>query len=72
MIHSRYDSMGKLFVDCTECTRGKNGDETDYCAAGAGILDGGFFGCFCGELIPEKKAKLDAKQVNLVGGCLIV
>jgi len=49
-MHSFYDKNGKLFVDCTECLRGHNGEKS--CSAGWLHLKPGA-GCFMGELLPN-------------------
>jgi len=49
---SRRDSRGKLWVACSECERGGNGDRDSYlCSAGWTITNGGTSGCFCGTLL---------------------
>ena len=46
------DTGGKLFVDCSECTRGGNGADQDKCACGWRVKAGGNGGCFMGTLLP--------------------
>jgi hypothetical protein len=46
--YSRKDSRGKLFIDCTECQKGHNGDKS--CSAGWRTKKPNKGGCFCGEL----------------------
>ena len=48
---SEKDNKGHLNVDCTECTRGKNGSDPDKCAAGWRVKKGGVSGCFAGTLL---------------------
>jgi len=47
---SFYDNKGKLYVDCTECTRGHNGDDKDKCSSGWQHKKKHLFGCFLGIL----------------------
>ena len=49
---SEFDTRGRLFVDCAECTRGGNGAETDKCAFGWRIKRGKNGGCYLGSLLP--------------------
>ena len=53
MIYSEKDTRGRLYVDCTECNRGINGEDNDKCSAGFKTKKGGQGGCFCGVLLPE-------------------
>ena len=58
MKHSFYDKNGKLFVDCSECKRGGNGDKS--CGAGWTVKRGGHSGCFLGALrdgIPMQRSE---------------
>lgn len=48
---SEKDNRGHLSVDCSECTRGGNGNAKDKCASGWKIKKGGMGSCFSGELI---------------------
>ncbi len=57
--HSFKDSKGKLYVDCSECTRGGNGDDQDKCAAGWRIKRGRKGGCYMGTLLPEMNVKCE-------------
>ncbi len=47
--HSFTDKDGRLWVACSECNRGGNGDKS--CACGARIKRFNGLGCFCGEVI---------------------
>ncbi len=49
---SERDTRGKLMVDCSECTRGGNGEDADKCSSGARIKKGRKGGCFSGTLLP--------------------
>lgn len=49
--YSERDSRGALYVDCTECNRGANGDDPDKCSAGYKHKKGNKGGCFLGTLI---------------------
>lgn len=49
--YSERDTKGKLFVDCSECERGGNGNDKDKCSAGWRIKKGKNGGCFVGQLI---------------------
>jgi len=53
---SEYDTKGKLFVDCSECTRGGNGDDPDKCSCGWKHKRGRKGGCFIGTLMPGLEA----------------
>jgi hypothetical protein len=49
--HSEFDNRKMLRVDCSECTRGGNGEDPDKCSAGWEIKRGGRgMGCFIGKL----------------------
>ena len=50
-IFSFYDNKGKLYVDCTECERGKNGSDKDKCSAGWKFKKPGVSGCFIGDIM---------------------
>lgn len=50
-VHSFYDNKGLLAVDCTECTRGINGDDVDKCSSGYRVKKPGMY-CFVGTIIP--------------------
>ena len=49
MTASSRGTDGKLFVDCTECVRGANGERD--CSSGWMHKKTGY-GCFSGELLP--------------------
>lgn len=55
MKYSFKDSRGILFVDCTECNRGINGNDPDKCAAGFRHKKPNIGNCALGELIEDKK-----------------
>lgn len=61
-IYSFYDNRGMLAVDCTECTRGYNGDKS--CAAGAKYRRGVVGLCFCGTLKEEIAVILRKKEME--------
>lgn len=48
---SGIDSKGKVYVDCSECNRGGNGNDKDKCACGWRHKKGGKGMCFIGTLI---------------------
>ncbi len=48
-IHSFKDSRGYLFVDCSECTKGGNGDQS--CSSGWQQTKPKHGGCFMGKLL---------------------
>lgn len=50
--HSEKDSRGHLNVDCSECTRGGNGQDKDKCSCGWQIKRGKQGSCFSGALLP--------------------
>ena len=49
--HSKEDSRGKLWVACSECKRGGNGEQD--CSSGWKIKRGEESGCFAGELLEK-------------------
>ena len=59
-IHSGFDTRGYLYVACSECVRGGNGDHS----CGAGGQHKRFHGemCFSGEPLPEVKEILTKKM----------
>lgn len=50
-VFSFYDNKGKLYVDCTECTRGYNGTDKDKCSAGHRCKKPQQGGCFIGTVM---------------------
>ena len=59
-IHSGFDTRGYLYVACTECIRGWNGDKS--CSAGWNVKQYRGQICFSGEPLPEIKEILFKKQ----------
>lgn len=55
---SFFDKKGKLYVDCTECTRGSKGTDPDKCSAGSHIKKPNQGGCFIGTPNEETKEVL--------------
>lgn len=57
--HSYYDTQGRLWTACCECTRGGNGNDKDKCSCGWKVKRWNHLGCFCGVLIKplQKPAK---------------
>ena len=53
--YSFKDTRGALFVDCSECSRGGNGNDKDKCSSGWKHKKGNNGGCFIGELLPDLK-----------------
>jgi hypothetical protein len=49
--HSMRDTRGHLFIDCSECERGGNGDAKDKCSCGWKVKKGKQGGCFIGTLM---------------------
>lgn len=49
--YSKRDSRLTLFVDCSECERGGNGDQS--CSAGWKTKKGNKGGCFSGKLLEK-------------------
>lgn len=47
---SELDSKGRLYVDCSECNRGGNGEHKDKCSCGWQVKKGKEGGCFVGAL----------------------
>jgi hypothetical protein len=54
-MHSFEDSRGHLWVACSECTRGGNGDDKDKCSCGFRYKRFNKQGCFSGTLMPKYK-----------------
>lgn len=50
--HSRLDSKGKEYIDCSECDRGGNGSDKDKCSCGWEVKRSNGLGCFLGTLRP--------------------
>ncbi len=50
---SEKDKRGNWSIDCTECVKGRNGDQS--CAAGTRVKKGGLGSCFNGELLDKYK-----------------
>lgn len=57
-VFSSYDSYGRLFVDCSECERGGNGNDKDKCSCGWKLKKGGRGGCFIGKAMDEIKQSI--------------
>ncbi len=49
--YSKKDTRGHLYVDCSECNRGGNGQDVDKCSSGWKVKKGNNGGCFLGTLI---------------------
>lgn len=49
--HSHLDKNGKLWVACSECVRGGNGEKS--CSPGWKVKRGGDKGCCLGVLLPK-------------------
>jgi len=54
--HSYRDGKN-IFVDCSECERGGNGNDKDKCTCGWQIKRSKKLGCFSGELIKGLEIK---------------
>ena len=52
--YSKKDSRGMLFVDCSECKRGGNGEKD--CSCGWRVKKGKNGGCFLGTLLDKFEA----------------
>ena len=52
-MHSFEDSRGHLWVACSECTRGGNGEDENKCSAGGRHKRFNGCGCFSGTLMPR-------------------
>lgn len=59
-IHSGFDSDGRLYVACSECVRGGNGDKS--CGAGWNVHRYNGQMCFSGEPLPEIAKRLAAMK----------
>ncbi|WP_321402646.1 hypothetical protein [Maridesulfovibrio sp.] len=53
--YSEKDTRGFLFVDCSECTKGGNGNKS--CSSGWLKEKGNQGGCFCGALLDGLEVK---------------
>jgi hypothetical protein len=51
------DSSGKLFVACSECNRGGNGDDKDKCSCGFRVKKWNGLGCYLGILLEGLEVK---------------
>ncbi len=58
--HSYKEARGHLWVACSECNRGGNGEDKDKCSCGFNVKRGGKKGCFSGELM----SKFDPEQAR--------
>lgn len=56
-MHSFKDKRGGLWVACSECERGGNGNDTDKCSAGGTCKRFNNTGCFSGTLMEKYKSK---------------
>jgi len=65
-IHSGYDSRGHLYVACTECVRGWNGDKS--CSAGWNVKRYRGQMCFSGEPLQWVQDILLFEQTNRRAG----
>lgn len=48
--HSKTDDKGHVYVDCSECDRGGNGQAKDKCACGWKVKRAKRGGCYLGTL----------------------
>lgn len=62
-VYSTIDSRGMVYVDCTECNRGKNGNDDDKCSSGWNIKKHGH-GCFNGVLLPSVAKELGVSTIK--------
>jgi len=51
------DKKGRLWVACSECDRGGNGNDPDKCSCGWRVKRFNGSGCYLGTLIEEEQAK---------------
>jgi len=63
-MHSFKDSRGALWVACSECERGGNGNDSDKCSTGGKVKKFNKSGCFSGTLMGKYK---DSKITQLKG-----
>lgn len=64
-MYSKVDNRGRVYVDCTECERGVNGQsDSDKCSCGWQRKRPGM-GCFCGDLLPQYIEEARKKIVEL-------
>jgi hypothetical protein len=61
-MYSELDSRGMLVVDCSECTRGGNGNDPDKCSAGWRHKKPNKGSCFSGTLIEKYQAELSVAK----------
>jgi len=57
-MHSNKDDGGKLWIACSECNRGGNGEDKDKCSSGWRIKRWNHLGCFLGTLIKKLSGKI--------------
>lgn len=57
-MYSEYDDKGELYVDCTECERGRRGSDEDKCSFGFKVKKHHVYGCFSGHLLKSLKKGL--------------
>ena len=50
-VNSFKDTKGALWVACSECERGGNGNDKDKCSSGFKVKKFNGLGCFLGTLI---------------------
>ena len=56
-MHSFKDKRGALWVACSECERGGNGNDPDKCSSGWRIKKYNKLGCFSGILMEKYKTQ---------------
>lgn len=56
---SEKDSRGYLWVACSECNRGGNGNDPDKCSCGGRCKKFNGTGCFSGVLMDKYKEELN-------------
>jgi hypothetical protein len=64
-MHSEFDNRGKLSVDCSECTRGGNGDDPDKCSCGHKVKKPHKGSCFIGTILPKFSEEVRLKKAEL-------
>lgn len=59
-MNSKFDNKGKLYIDCSECNRGGNGQDEEKCSCGWQIKNPNRGGCYIGDLMQKYHLDLEA------------
>lgn len=64
-MNSKLDKRGNLYIDCSECNRGGNGQDEEKCSCGWQIIKPNRGGCFIGDLMQKYHFDLEALRKEL-------